>query len=179
MSLIDPLACGFAKAFVYNKLVSDCGRLGKNISKADISKVYDEHVDDFNRQFSTYFSTTSVTYKRNFIKIKDLIFNLGKKCVDNKSSFLSIFSFESWNDLKASEKSKHNLFRCNGCIRQEKFRIPLSYLPIKNVFLKRKADEAGLFIPKKQKIVKAASETLKEVNTNFIKENNISFQKAL
>jgi len=47
MSLLDPLACGFAKVAVFELLIKDQGLLGKGVSKIEKNKVFKAHLERF------------------------------------------------------------------------------------------------------------------------------------
>ena len=58
MSLLDPLACGFAKCFVYEALLEDADQL-KIAKKVELGEIYSRHCDNFNQAFNLYFVPVS------------------------------------------------------------------------------------------------------------------------
>ena len=176
MSLLEPLSCGFAKAFVFTKLVEDKDKLGKNVNNSELASIYKMHHDAYSVNFSNgQFDVEYEHYKKNFVKIKDVILSLGKCSNNKKNNFLETFSSKSWKELKPNQRQKHSVYHCKGCLHNESLRIPLSYLPIKSKSTKRKAAEAGLFQVSAEKV----REAIKEVNLKFTEENHVSLEKAM
>ena len=103
MSIIDPLACGFANVFCYNTFTN------KSTLKKDPSKnltCYKSRL--VHHQYDTFLSTLSlssqsVTYdqfKENFKNIVENIQTLGKKHPLKKRHVMGTFSLGNWLDLK-------------------------------------------------------------------------------
>ena len=180
MSILDPLSCGFAKVFVYELLIKDSHCLGK-VEHSVISNIYHEHFNQYLAHFSTgkSFDVSYDHYRRNFIKIKDSILSLGKASAEKKLKLLKTFSCKEWNELKANDKSKHSLENCKACLSHEKFRIALASLPVKRKDLKRKAVEAGLYLPKRKVLLEATATTINDLNKEYKREHSVSFEKAV
>ena len=149
MSLLDPLACGFAKCFVYKTLLKDANNIKSLSSKNDVCTIYKRHCDEFNNSFFTFFEHVSYERYKNFIKIKDTFILLRKNSVEKRDQFVETFSLDNFKSLKFVEKKKHSLFDCNGCLKNSVYKQLLSFLPIgkKSFTYKRKAAEAGLYDP--------------------------------
>ena len=65
------------------------------------------------------------------------------------------------------------------CLSHESLRVVLATLPIRNKSYKRRAEESGLFVPKRQRIIQATEDKIKELNKDFQRQYSVSFEKAL
>ena len=121
MSIIDPLAYGFAKIFCYNIFTN------KNTLKKDPSEnltCYKSWLVHY--QYETFVSTFNICsqsvaydqFKENFKNIVGIIQTLGKKHPLKKRYVMDIFSLGNWLDLK-SRQLKHTIFDCKGCLQNE------------------------------------------------------------
>ncbi|XP_057311411.1 uncharacterized protein LOC130649186 [Hydractinia symbiolongicarpus] len=179
--LLDPLTCGFSKGYFFEVILKDQHKLGKNVSQSDTSTVYHEHLSGFIEKFKDAVGFVDYSYehyKKNAIKLKEAIFNIGKTSTENKILFLKTFSFEAWEKLCIKEKRKHSFINCKGCFCYEKYRIPLALFPIKSRPLRRKATDAGLFKPKKKILLEITDDTVASLDQNFKKDHSITFKKA-
>ena len=111
MSLNDPLSCGFAKVFVFNKLAT----IPKGCSKNDISIHYKQHHKEFTDFFKdgTGFSVSYETYRRKFVNISPMIHLLGKTSSVKKNTLLETFCEKVWTELTPKRKQGHSLFECS------------------------------------------------------------------
>ena len=124
---------------------------------------------------------SETAYKCRSKKIKETLALLGKTSSTKKYEFLDKFSSIKWNDLNDCVAKRHGTFECKGCLGDEKFRVPLSYLPINkhDRAAKAIAEEKGLFRPVKRKIIEAAEEDINLLNQKYKEQYSVSFENAM
>ena len=177
MSIIDPLAYGFAKIFCYNIFTN------KNTLKKDPSEnltCYKSQLVHY--QYETFLSTfnicsQSVTYdqfKENFKNIIGNIQTLGKKHPLKKGYVMDTFSLGNWVDLKDTQL-KHTIFDCKGCPQNENWKDALAMLPVRGFLHQAKAKKAGLI--EKQVLHDKIKSILNELTNNFRNNYRTTFTK--
>ena len=55
---------------------------------------------------------------------------IGKRRKEVKGAILTEFSTKSWNELPPSEKKKHSLLNCDGCMKNDKYKALLIAFPV-------------------------------------------------
>ena len=179
MSIIDPLACGFANIFCYNTFTNK-STLKKDPSKnltCYKSQLVHHQYDIFLSTFSL--SSQSVTYdqfKENFKNIVGNIQTLGKKHPLKKRHVMDMFSLGNWLDLK-DRQLKHTKFDCKGCLENEKWKDALAILPVRGFLHQAKAKKAGLI--EKQVLQDKTKSILSELNNNFCNKYHTTFTKQV
>ena len=164
-SINDPLCCGFIKASIYGE-----SRSGKTLST----------------QFAYILSLfpnlplTENSFKCRSKKVVESVISLGKTSQEKLENFLKTFSVENWQGLTVTISLRHGTYECKGCLVNEKYRLPLSFLPIKkgDKAAKRKAEEKGLFVTVKRKILEAVNSKVTELNHEFKENYALSFEAA-
>ena len=148
MSIIDPLACGFAKVAVFSILCSktelqrNFGESEKELKSRELKHKFQQYKKLFN------FVKFDIEYRQfiqNFKKIIDNIKSLEKRHKDTKIEILQTFSQSVWHSLSDSEKLKHSLVECKGCLENKEYRQILAKFPIRDSKLRAKASKQGLF----------------------------------
>ena len=84
MSLVDPLACGFVKCYVYNNLPFTSG------SNTNKSKFHHKFCDEFNARYTGIFEAVTYDEAKKFPNIKSLMDTL-KKRKDSMIFFIAHF----------------------------------------------------------------------------------------
>ena len=90
MTANDPLTCGFLKIRVYNLLVRDSHKLGKNNSSTfDKSYIYQFHCQEVKDYFDGIesFNIKPAFYAKYLVSIKKILF---------EDDILNIFSEKTW-----------------------------------------------------------------------------------
>ena len=145
MSIIDPLACEFAKIFYYNTFTN------KNTLKKDPSEnltCYKSRL--VHHQYDTFLSTFSLCsqsviydhFKENFRNIVVNIQTLVKKHPLKKRHVMDTFSLGNSVGLK-DRQLKHTIFDCKGCLENEKWKDALAMLPMRGFLHQAKAKKPG------------------------------------
>ena len=169
MSILDPLACGFAKVIIYS-VITETHNLVKNEDEPHtkyLKRIYVWQFDKIKRILGGKFFHVEYNskFKEKFNQIKDNITDLNKRSPKTKNEVLATFSEEKWKKL-LDERDKHTMFDCKGCFKSKTLKIALSKFPIKSKVYRLKARNAGLF-----------KETeLKEVTNTIINNLDKSFQ---
>ena len=166
MSFNSPICCGFIKCLIYEQQSSD-----SNLS--DQYKVVKKFFPDINLSENAY------KLRAKFLTAK--IRSLGKKFPSKKQQFCSTFSGESWSNLIPGVKAKHGSFECQGCLGNEKYREPLSFLRIdkSDITGQRIAEEKGLFVPVRLKLIEETEKDIKILNAKYKENFSMTFNSAL
>ena len=148
MSIVDPMACGFAKVAVQNIVSVTLKRLSNERETDFQSRLQYSQFRSYIDYFGEYRRNFEVTYKQfldNFRKIITYINNFKKRRSKELKIILETFS------LTQTKKAEHSLESCSGCMNNKKLKIALSSLPSNSNKLISKAIKAGLY---KEKILK-------------------------
>ena len=179
MSIIDPLACGFAKIFCYNTFTNKSTLKKDPSENLSCYKSWLVH-HQYDRFLSTFIlSSQSVTYdqfKDNFKNIVANIQTLGKKHPLKKRHVMDMFSLGNWLDLK-DRQLKHTKFDCKGCLENEKWKDALAILPVRGFLHQAKAKKTGLI--EKQVLQDKTKSILSELNNNFRNNYHTTFTKQV
>ena len=166
MSFNDPLCCGFVKIAVHQLLT-------------DSNKTLDEQISTIELLFPKLIFSRNA-YKLRARKLKDTISKLGKSNVDKKFEVLNEFGIDKWSGFSQSTKEKHGEFDCKGCVGTERYRVLLASIPI-NAYdnkAKKKAEDKGLFKPKKQQLMDSTREDIDVLNSKYKTEFSTTFDSA-
>ena len=117
------------------------------------------------------------TYSKNFVKIKEKVWEIGKRSAENRELVLNKFSVENWDTLSDGKKEKHTVFDCSECVKDDEIRPTLSLFPIHRKDLKglKRANEGGLFRPSKEEIKKNTATLVTELNSQYRKNFGTTF----
>ena len=77
--------------------------------------------------------------------------------------------------MTANEKKRHSLFKCHGCLNNEKYRKCLAYLPVKNKVLVKEAQNAGLYKPNKTELKDITKMIVNDLNKVYKETFNTKF----
>ena len=172
MSILDPMAHGFAKAAVYN-IISVTPKKLPNERETDFqSRLRSSQFRSCIEYFGEYRGNFGVTYKQfpdNFQKILTNFNNFRKRHSKELKIILETFSYDTWENLSPTKKAEHSLESCSGCMNNKKLKIALSSLPSRSNNLISKATKAGLY---KEKI-------LKDVTNKVVGKQKTTYQKEL
>ena len=167
MSILDPMACGFAKVAVYNIISVTPKKLPNERETDFLSRIRSSQFRSYIDYFGEYRGNFEVTYKQfldNFQKIVPNINNFKKRHSKELKIILEAFSNDTY---------KHSLDSCSGCINNNKLKTALSSLPSKSNKLISKATKAGLY---KEKIFKdVTNKVVGELKTTYQKEFRVDF----
>ena len=148
MSILDPMACGFAKVAVYN-IISVTPKKLPNERETDFqSRLRSSQFRSYIEYFSEYRGNFEATYKKflhNFQKIVTNFNNFKKRHSKELKIILETFSNDTWENLSPTKKAEHSLESCSGCMNNKKLKVALSPLPSKSNKLISKATKAGLY----------------------------------
>ena len=176
MSILDPMACGFAKVAVYNIISVTPKKLPNERETDFLSRIRSSQFRSYMDYFGEYRGNFEVTYKQfldNFQKIVPNINNFKKRHSKGLKIILETFSNDTWENLITKKKSEHSLESCSGCMNNKKLKTALSSLPSKSNKLTSKATKAGLY---KDKILKdVTNKVVGELNTTYQKEFRVDF----
>ena len=176
MSILDPMACGFAKVAVYNIISVTPKKLPTEKETDFLSRIRSSQFRSYIVYFGEYRGNFEVTYKQfldNFQKIVPNINNFKKRHSKGLKIILETFSNDTWENLITKKKSEHSLESCSGCMNNKKLKTALSSLPSKSNKLTSKATKAGLY---KDKILKdVTNKVVGELNTTYQKEFRVDF----
>ena len=145
MSIIDPLACEFAKIFCYNTFTN------KSTLKKDPSEnltCYKSRL--VHHQYNTFLSTFSLCsrsviydhFKESFRNIVGNNQTLVKKHPLKKRHVMDTFSLGNSVGLK-DRQSKHTIFNCKCCLENGKWKDALAMLPMRGFLHQAKAKKPG------------------------------------
>ena len=114
MSIVDPLACGFAKAAAYKVLKEDHKTKKKKNETVNGFKgrILSLQFEKFNEYFNDNKENFNVTYKQftnRFPLIIKNITNLNKRHKTESDKLFKIFSKENWLKLEENKKAAHSL----------------------------------------------------------------------
>ena len=84
-------------------------------------------------------------FVQSFKKIINNIKSLEKRHKDTKTEILQTFSQSKWGSLSDSDKFKHSLVECSGCLDNKEYRQILGKFSIRDSKLRAKASKVGLF----------------------------------
>ena len=143
MSVLDPLSCGFLKAFCYKTFTATPQNLTGNRIKQQTGEILMQQYESFQSVFQPDNFHVPYCKFKHFREITKPIQSLGKKHPAKKVEFLEIFSSENWDNLK-ERKTKHSLTDCKACLHNKKLRSTLAMIPIKSPAYIQKAKKAGL-----------------------------------
>lgn len=129
----------------------------------------------FNASFDS--SVDTENYRRNFVKVKEKVLELGKKSSLKKDELLTCFSSKKWNELSEKEKSKHSIFDCQACLKDEELRYCLGFFPIHKNDLKgkKRANDGGLFRLNKEGVQQETARLVTNLNSEYRKNYGTTF----
>ena len=125
---------------------------------------------------------SEASYKNRASKLKNNITSLGKKDGSKKTEFLFTFSQEKWISLSEVVRKRHgNAEVCKGCLNDDRYRIPLSYIPINGSAkeFKKIAEENGLYRPVRHNIIEETKRDISELNSKYKEQFSVTFESAL
>ena len=175
MSILDPSTCGFAEIALFNIFLEKQDKRNTSESLKNYKgRVFSNQLCKFKEYFA-HSENFTIEYKKftdNFPKIVPIIKNLAKTKSDKtkKEDVLKTFSKENW---KKSEKEKHSLFQCKGCLSDHELQSGLSKFPVKSKLLKKKAKELGLI--DKEVLSDITNNIIETLDTDFKKDFGVSF----
>ena len=117
MSIVDPMACGFAKVAVQNIVSVTLKRLSNERETDFQSRLQYSQFRSYIDYFGEYRRNFEVTYKQfldNFRKIITYINNFKKRRSKELKIILETFS------LTQTKKAEHSLESCSGCMNNKK-----------------------------------------------------------
>ena len=148
VSIIDPLACGFAKVAVFSILCNKT-ELQKKIGESEKEWKSRELKLKFEQYKETYnFVKFDIEYRQFVQNIKKIINNtksLEKRHKDTMTEILKTFSQSKWGSLSDSDKFKHSLVECRRCLDNKEHRQILAKFPIRDSKWRAKASKQELF----------------------------------
>ena len=142
MSLLSPTTCGFIKVFLYELESSEKTLL----STKDKGKVNMEALNLWNQ----HFVIEQFPIQKNRLvcylqKIKGQMKNLRKRYASNVKELMKIFALKEWLQLTEDERSHHSLFKCKGCINNNKLKDAMGLFFITPNFKKEAAEHSIIF----------------------------------
>lgn len=179
MSIIDPLTCGFSKVAVYNILLDKFGikKDTKELPKHYKSRLFKRQFIEFNSYFdvenNNKYEIVYKTFTDNFPKILENVNSLKIKQKDTKKEIWDTFSHENWKKL--SDKQKHSIFDCQGCLKKLELKTVLAKFPIKSLKHKTKAKKFGLF--REQILSDITNTTIHQLDNEFKEKYGTTFTK--
>lgn len=182
MSIVDSLTCGYAKVSAFS-IFSTKAHLrrdnGENIN-AFKSRDLQFKYEIFRNQFKVNekFNIERKTFDKNFRKIRENIFSLGKKNAKSKLQVLNYFSLENWNKLPAEVKQCHSLIDCIACTGNQSNKEILSMIPSRSRCTNLKASQVGLHSSENKVLLETTASVLNSVNNNFVTLFDVSFKDA-
>ena len=107
MSILDPLACGFAKVIIYS-VITETHNLVKNEDEPHtkyLNHIYVWQYDKIKRILGEKFFHVehNSKFKEKFYQIKDNITDLNKRSPKTKNEVLATFSEEKWKNYRMTE----------------------------------------------------------------------------
>ena len=84
-------------------------------------------------------------FVQSFKKIINNIKSLEKRHKDTKTEILQTFSQSKWGSLSDSDKFKHSLVECRGCLDNKEYRQILAKFPTCDSKWRAKVSKQGLF----------------------------------
>ena len=100
MSILDPLSCGFLKAFCYKTFTATPQNLRGNRIKQQTGAILMQQYESFQNISQSDNCHVPYCKFKHFREITKPIQSLGKKHLTKKVEFLEIFSSENWDNLK-------------------------------------------------------------------------------
>ena len=167
MSILDPLTCGFAKVVTFEYLTRNVIKNQnvaptKNAKGSNLKETYEELQLFFGID---YFKINHTTFRNKYPSIIDQIRSIDKQNPDVKEHVLNTFSKSEWSLLSGELKSRHSLENCDGCLKKGIYRSMLAQFPIKSLWLRKKAEKAGLF--KEKNLRDITQKTLNKLNNSL------------
>ena len=109
--------------------------------------------------------------------VKQKVFDIGKNSAADKEIVLEMFSASKWKDLSEAKKSKHSVFHCHACKRDDSLRSALALFPIRknDIAGKKRAEEGGLYRPSQEEVQKETIETVRQLNSQYRTEYGTTF----
>ena len=175
MSILDPLTCGFAKVVTFEHLTRNAIKNQnvaptKNAKGSNLKETYEKLQLFFGID---YFKINYTTFRNKYPSIIDQIRSIGKRNPDVKKHVLNTFSKSEWSLLSGELKSRHSLENCDGCLKKGIYRSVLAQFPIKSLWLRKKAEKAGLF--KEKNLRDITQKTLSKLNKQLKQDHGTSF----
>ena len=146
MSIIDSLACGFAKVEVFSilcnktELQKKIGESEKELKSRELKLKFEQYKGTFN------FVKFDIEYRQfvqNFKKIISNIKSPEKLHKDTRTDILQTFSQSKWGSLSDIDKFKHSLVECRGCLDNKEYRQILAKFPMRDSKWRAKASKQG------------------------------------
>ena len=182
MTANDPLTCGFLKIKVFDLLVRDTFKLGKNSNcTVDKSNTYQIHCQEIKQCFDGIpsFDIKPDYYAKHSVGIKKILCDIGNSIStrSSKEKVLNIFSETAWKRLSPCERELHSLKDCEGCLSDRIYKTGLSLFPVnkKARALYSKAKKYGLIRDNKKRqplvdITNLTKRQLEEIKRQTVKE---------
>ena len=141
MSILDPVTCGFVKVGVFEIFTSEHKLKKENNESKKIFKgrLLSQQYDTFHKHYSNFIIIYK-TFKENFPKIVANIRSIGKRRPKTKETVLNTFSLKEWENLTETQKEKHSVENCSGCLKSKTYSNVLKQFPVKGNSYKKKAE---------------------------------------
>ena len=108
--MIQAIDCNFARAAIHHHTRSKF--TSNKLPKGSVSSI----VRAYNQQFvDTNLTTTYTVAAKKFVPISRKISNSRWNSLEEKQTYLTTFSPQSWLILKTEEKAQHTLRGCEAC----------------------------------------------------------------
>ena len=175
MSILHPLTCGFAKVVTFEHLTRNAIKNQnvaptKNAKGSNLKETYEKLQLFFGID---YFKINYTTFRNKYPSIIDQIRSIGKQNPDVKEHILNTISKSEWSLLSGQLKSRQTLENCDGCLKKGIYRSVLAQFPIKSLWLRKKAEKAGLF--KEKNLRDITQKTLNKLNKQLKRDHGTSF----
>ena len=168
-SILDPCTCGFAKvaayvAFTQSKVKESVGGKYEYLRGLFLKTLTDSKNFEVDVKVFTRFSS-----------IVNNIKSLGKTYPESRKDVMNFFSAESLKALTETDKSKHKLFDCEGCIGSWLYKSKLAKFQTKekNRNFVLKAIENGLNVVEEAK--EATQEIIQNLDKHYLKKYKTTF----
>ena len=127
MSILGPLACGFAKVLIYS-VITETHNLVKNEDEPHtkyLNRIYVWQYDKIKRILGEKFFHVEYNskFEEKFYQFKDNITDLNKQSPKIKNEVLATFSEEKWKKLSDDDRDKHTMFDCKGYFKSKTLKI--------------------------------------------------------
>ena len=173
MCILDPLSCGFLKAFCYKTFTTTLQSLRGNRIKQQAGEILLQQYESFQNVFRADNFHVPYCKFKHFREITKPLQSLSKKHPTKKIEFLEIFSSKNWDNLK-EKKTKHSLIDCKGCLNNKKLRSTLAMIPIKIPAYIQKAKKAGLI--ESMVLQEKAKQIVNDLNRDYCKNYRTTFK---
>jgi len=198
-TFLCPNSCGFARVAALeisrkttNLIRKETGESNTKYQarlKQEVFKKFQSTFEHCNDKFNIDF----MQFNKRIQGLKDTFNKWNFRKADEKSTYISTFSLDSWAKLSVARKNEHSFSNCKGCaIRYMQVQ---SFFPVKSAFLKGKAKANPIFAavgeltklrskepspkPTVTDIKSAAKAIYSKITPLFQKTFNVSFAEGL